>query len=177
MAMIDEITRVVHEVHEMLIEKNKAYGNSAADPIRVFSKTNTIEQINVRIDDKLSRIARGHEYGTDDTELDLIGYLILKRATKRFNASGCTNCEDCDCDTGCGGNGDRPKPRRIEAVDITDILETVEEVCDIDYTRSAECDVCEQLFGYDRCNDLLPCPTILEVIQTQELDRRMEAGL
>jgi len=41
-----------------------------------------VEQINVRIDDKLSRIARGRDYAGDDTELDLIGYLVLRRVAR-----------------------------------------------------------------------------------------------
>jgi len=81
-----QIKAVCREVEKMLLEKNKSYGNSAAEPVRIFSKVDAIEQINVRIDDKLSRIANGHEYGNDDTELDLIGYLILKRAVKMENA-------------------------------------------------------------------------------------------
>ena len=77
--MEDAITAVCDEIKDLLIMKNKAYGNSAADPVRIFSRVDAIEQINVRIDDKLSRIARGEQAG-EDTELDLIGYLILKRA-------------------------------------------------------------------------------------------------
>lgn len=61
----------------MLIEKNAAYGNSALDPVRIFSSASTEEQLLVRIDDKLSRLQRGHEYAGDDTVKDLIGYLIL----------------------------------------------------------------------------------------------------
>ena len=72
-----DIERVVSEISEMLIAKNRAYGDSALEPVRVFSKTDTIEQLYVRIDDKLSRIQRGHEYPGDDTILDLIGYMIL----------------------------------------------------------------------------------------------------
>lgn len=80
--MKDKITATCDEIKEMLIAKNAAYGNSAADPLRIFSKVSALEQINVRIDDKLSRIARGSEYGNEDTELDLIGYLVLKRVVK-----------------------------------------------------------------------------------------------
>ena len=65
-------------IKAMLLAKNAAYGNSAIEPVRVFSKSDTIEQINVRLDDKLSRLMRGEAAG-EDTELDLIGYLILKR--------------------------------------------------------------------------------------------------
>ncbi|MCP4024443.1 MAG: hypothetical protein GY729_21555 [Desulfobacteraceae bacterium] len=77
-----QIKKICDEIKELLLKKNEAYGNSAADPVRIFSKVDAIEQINVRIDDKLSRIMRGSEYQGDDTELDLIGYLILKRAIK-----------------------------------------------------------------------------------------------
>ncbi len=83
--MEKEITAVCDEIKALLIEKNKSYGNSAAEPVRIFSKVDAIEQINVRIDDKLSRIARGNSYGDEDTELDITGYLILKRAVIRKN--------------------------------------------------------------------------------------------
>lgn len=62
----------------MLCDKNRSYGNSALDPIRIFARAEAEEQINVRIDDKLSRVKFGAEYPGDDTVLDLIGYLILK---------------------------------------------------------------------------------------------------
>jgi hypothetical protein len=64
-------------ISNMLIAKNKSYGNSILDPVRVFSKSDTVEQIKVRIDDKLSRIERGSEFIGDDTLDDLIGYLVL----------------------------------------------------------------------------------------------------
>ena len=72
-----KITEVMAGIEKMLIEKNRAYGDSALDPVRVFSKEDAIEQLYVRIDDKLSRVQRGHEYPGDDTVFDLIGYLVL----------------------------------------------------------------------------------------------------
>lgn len=65
---------------ELLLAKNRAYGSSATDPVRVFSRANPSEQIRVRIDDKLSRLARGHALDGEslrDTVRDLAGYLIL----------------------------------------------------------------------------------------------------
>jgi len=50
--------------------------------VRIFSRAGPLEQLNVRIDDKLSRVARGHEHAGDDTELDLIGYLVLRRVAR-----------------------------------------------------------------------------------------------
>ena len=78
-----EVRMYLEKIGDMLIQKNSAYGNSASDPVRIFSKTDTLEQIRVRIDDKLSRIARGHEYPGDDTINDLIGYLIIYQIEAR----------------------------------------------------------------------------------------------
>lgn len=77
-----KITQVIDEIEKLLIDKNNAYGNSFADPIGVFSKADALAQLDVRIDDKLNRIKKGSEYQGDDTELDLIGYLILKRVLR-----------------------------------------------------------------------------------------------
>lgn len=92
-SIAEHITQICLELKEMLLQKNTAYGNSIEDPIVIFSKSDILDRINVRIDDKLSRIARGHEYGHEDTELDLIGYLILKRALIR---KGTVNALDKD---------------------------------------------------------------------------------
>lgn len=50
------IADVCDRVKALLIEKNRKYGNSALNPVRVFSKASADEQILVRMDDKLSRI-------------------------------------------------------------------------------------------------------------------------
>lgn len=73
----DNVRTTLEKVGDLLIEKNKAYGNSALDPVRIFSKSDATEQLRVRIDDKLSRFARGSEYPGDDTVTDLLGYLVL----------------------------------------------------------------------------------------------------
>ena len=84
MTTAERISTVCDEVKALLIAKNRAYGDSAINPVRIFSRADAAEQINVRIDDKLSRIARGTETDkvAEDTELDLIGYLILKRVQR-----------------------------------------------------------------------------------------------
>jgi hypothetical protein len=80
-----KITQVMLGIEKMLIEKNRAYGDSALEPVRIFSKENNIEQLYVRIDDKLSRVQRGYEYPGDDTIKDLIGYLVLLLIAKEKN--------------------------------------------------------------------------------------------
>lgn len=72
-----------NEILDILLEKNRKYGDSAINPVRVFSSASDIEQINVRLDDKLSRIINSQDDDTEDTELDIIGYLILKRVQRR----------------------------------------------------------------------------------------------
>jgi len=66
----------------MLIAKNAVYGNSALAPVRVFSRASTEEQLLVRIDDKLSRLARGAAAG-EDVVRDLVGYLVLLLIARR----------------------------------------------------------------------------------------------
>lgn len=78
------ISNICDNIKNMLVEKNKSYGDSAIDPIRIFSKANPDEQIKIRIDDKLSRISRGSEYYGDNDIDDLIGYLILLKVSKIY---------------------------------------------------------------------------------------------
>lgn len=75
---VSDLDEVLNEVRLMLIAKNEAYGDSALNPVRIFSKATPIEQLKVRIDDKLSRLARGDSAG-EDVIHDLIGYLIIYR--------------------------------------------------------------------------------------------------
>ena len=66
----------------MLIEKNKSYGDSAIKPIRIFSSADNLEQLKVRIDDKLNRIKNAEGYPGDNDIDDLIGYLVLYKVAK-----------------------------------------------------------------------------------------------
>ena len=78
-------TRIIQqclELAEMLIKKNTSYGNSALEPVRIFSKAEAKEQLYVRIDDKLSRLMKGTDYPGDNDIDDLIGYLILLKIAK-----------------------------------------------------------------------------------------------
>jgi hypothetical protein len=81
----NDIVKVCTSISLMLQEKNVAYGDSALDPVRIFSKSNPIEQLLVRVDDKLSRFARGTEYPGDNDIDDLIGYLVLLKIAKERN--------------------------------------------------------------------------------------------
>ena len=73
------IKAITKEVTELLLQKNKQYGDSALKPIGIFAKGSAEELIRVRIDDKLNRIVQGDESieRDEDVILDLIGYLVL----------------------------------------------------------------------------------------------------
>ena len=77
-----EILETCHEIAHMLVKKNIAYGNSALDPVRIFSKAGPREQLHVRIDDKLNRLMKGTDYPGDNDIDDLIGYLVLLKIAK-----------------------------------------------------------------------------------------------
>lgn len=75
-----EIAAQCDAIKELLLQKNAAYGDSAMSPMRVFSRADSVEQIKVRIDDKISRLSRGHAIPDETLEAtvdDLIGYLVL----------------------------------------------------------------------------------------------------
>jgi hypothetical protein len=73
-----DLDRALGEVRAMLVAKNRAYGDSALNPVRVFSRADAAEQIRVRLDDKISRLVRGQAAGEDVVQ-DLLGYLVLLR--------------------------------------------------------------------------------------------------
>lgn len=77
------------EIKNLLLRKNAGYGNSAIQPERIFSDCDPIQQLKVRIDDKLTRVKRRKNSHTRDTRIDLIGYLILLDiAEEIYGASG-----------------------------------------------------------------------------------------
>jgi len=81
------ISMICDSVKELLLEKNKKYGDSALTPSRIFSKCDAVEQILVRIDDKLSRIQKGDGLLAKDEDvlMDLMGYLVLLKIALQRN--------------------------------------------------------------------------------------------
>jgi hypothetical protein len=73
-----QVEEVLDSIEKMLIEKNRKYGNSALEPLGVFSQLSAKEGLLVRIDDKLKRIKNGSLQKDDEDVInDLIGYLVL----------------------------------------------------------------------------------------------------
>ena len=74
----EEVHDILQEIENLLIAKNEKYGNSALEPLGVFSQLSAKEGLLVRIDDKLKRIKNGSlDKDDEDVVNDLIGYLVL----------------------------------------------------------------------------------------------------
>ena len=77
-----DIATICDQIKELLLEKNRKYGDSALSPVRIFSKSDSIEQIRVRLDDKLSRLRNQQDDEDEDVITDLIGYLVLYQVAR-----------------------------------------------------------------------------------------------
>ena len=98
----NSIKWICNEIRDLLISKNKAYGDSALEPDNIFSKLDNAQAICARIDDKLSRIKNvGLDDKTEDTLDDLIGYLILLKIARSEAAANVTVWTTCNCEHGC----------------------------------------------------------------------------
>ena len=87
-----------NEIRDLLLSKNKAYGDSALEPDNIFSKLDNAQAICARIDDKLSRIKNtGLDDATEDTLDDLIGYLILLKIARETGGSNTAVVTSCIC--------------------------------------------------------------------------------
>jgi hypothetical protein len=73
----DKIIQVFDSIRNLVIEKNKRYGDAALSPKKIFSKLEAGEGIKVRIDDKLSRIINNKGEIRKNDVADLMGYLAL----------------------------------------------------------------------------------------------------
>lgn len=77
----EEIWDVIYDLAVMLLRKNMRYQNSALEPLRLFSRADDVEQLRVRLDDKLSRL-RNQSSEDEDVVADLMGYLVLLRVAE-----------------------------------------------------------------------------------------------
>ena len=90
-----------NEIRDLLLAKNKAYGDSAIEPDNIFSKLDIAQAFCARIVDKLSRIKNvGLDDKTEDTLDDLIGYLILLKVAREQGGSKKTVWTMCNCEHG-----------------------------------------------------------------------------
>ena len=75
--------QVLDSLFEFLSAKNKNYGNSALEPIGIFSKGGAEDGILRRMDDKLNRIKNSDVLRKNDI-VDLMGYLAILCINKKW---------------------------------------------------------------------------------------------
>ena len=85
----DKIEAVYSSQCELVLEKNRRYGNAALAPVDIFSKhiknenTIALNSILIRLSDKLARIKNADELRKNDVS-DLMGYLGLLCVEKEW---------------------------------------------------------------------------------------------
>lgn len=82
-AFAKDLDSVLGDIRELLIEKNRKYGDSALSPSRIFSRSSPKEQLKVRIDDKLTRIKNQQVDDDEDAITDLLGYIVIYKIAER----------------------------------------------------------------------------------------------
>jgi len=83
----ERLRTICDGVKQVLLEKNRRYGNSATKPVNVFSGLEADEGIKIRLDDKLKRIITSTEKKQSPNKndvFDLIGYLVLYAETQNW---------------------------------------------------------------------------------------------
>ena len=74
----DDIIRVCDNTKNLLVKKNKAYGDSALNPLGIFENGDAVVSLGARMDDKLMRLkSLGMGKDSVDTLYDLHGYITL----------------------------------------------------------------------------------------------------
>ena len=113
-----KISGVCDDIKELLIHKNRKYGNSALKPNRIFSKCSATEQLLVRIDDKLNRIMKGAGLLATDEDVvnDLIGYLVLLKISMESDK----NDDILNTARSIYGNGFSEENIELQSPDILD---------------------------------------------------------
>ena len=71
-----QIKALTNAMQKVLLEKNRRYGDSAMNPLGVFSKLSAQDSIRIRLDDKLKRVQNTANPRTNDV-CDIIGYCFL----------------------------------------------------------------------------------------------------
>jgi hypothetical protein len=88
MSSRENISSVFNSMRDLVLEKNKRYGDSALSPLGCFSKLDGEQGIRIRLDDKLKRISNSEELRKNDVS-DVMGYLALLCISR-----GWTNFDD-----------------------------------------------------------------------------------
>ena len=74
----DKIIEITEAMRDLLLYKNKKYGDSALNPKQIFYKVDAVNSILIRLDDKIGRIMANTESTPRINDVaDIIGYCTL----------------------------------------------------------------------------------------------------
>ena len=74
----DHIVNVCEGIKDLLLYKNKKYGDAALNPRKIFYKGNSTNSILIRLNDKIARIENNNEEIPRINDIaDTIGYSVL----------------------------------------------------------------------------------------------------
>lgn len=76
----EKIVEICDAIKDLLLYKNKKYGDSALHPNNIFYKGDSTNSIKIRLDDKVGRIKNCEETRVNDVA-DVVGYSILLLAS------------------------------------------------------------------------------------------------
>lgn len=90
-----KISEILDAMKDLLLYKNKKYGDSAINPKKIFYKGDSTNSILIRLDDKLSRILNSEEEKPRINDCcDLIGYLTLLLISLNVSKEDIENLKD-----------------------------------------------------------------------------------
>ena len=73
-----KITEITNAMRDLLLYKNKKYGDSALNPKHIFYKGDAVNSILIRLDDKLGRITANEDNTPRINDVaDIVGYCTL----------------------------------------------------------------------------------------------------
>ena len=74
----EKIIEITEAMRDLLLYKNKKYGDSALNPKQIFYKGDAVDSILIRLDDKIGRIMANTENTPRINDVaDIIGYCTL----------------------------------------------------------------------------------------------------
>lgn len=88
-----KIVEICDGMKDLLLYKNKKYGDSALHPKNIFYKGDATNSIKIRLDDKLGRVVNSEETRVNDVA-DIIGYCVLLLASMEVSKHEINNLKD-----------------------------------------------------------------------------------
>ena len=92
---LEKIEKICDGIKDLLIYKNKKYGDSALHPNNVFYKGDSTNSILIRLDDKIGRVKNNPDEKPRVNDVcDIIGYCVLLLISLGVNPSDIEKFKD-----------------------------------------------------------------------------------